>query len=62
MTRLLLPLLLAAALPARAPMDPDFRRFPTAATLVVDFQAETWAQIQPGQGSVLDFVRIDGRG
>ena len=52
----------AAALPARAPMDPDFRRFPTAATLVVDFQAESWAQIQPGQGSVLDFVRIDGRG
>lgn len=51
----------AAMLPARAPMDPDFRRYPTAATLVVDFQAENWADIEPGQGSVLDFVRLDGR-
>lgn len=51
----------AAQLPARAPMDPDFRRYPTAATLVVDFQADEWAAVQPGQGSVLDFVRFDGR-
>lgn len=51
----------AAQLPARAPMDPDFRRYPTAATLVVDFQADGWDQVQPGQGSVLDFVRFDGR-
>ena len=51
----------AAVLPARLPMDPDFRRYPTAATLVVDFQADSWADIMPGQGSVMDFVRLDGR-
>ncbi|MCZ0961489.1 SixA phosphatase family protein [Paracoccus benzoatiresistens] len=51
----------AALLPARLPMDPDFRRFPTAATLVVDFQVDNWSQIEPGQGSVMDFVRLDGR-
>ncbi|MDO5648099.1 histidine phosphatase family protein [Paracoccus sp. (in: a-proteobacteria)] len=51
----------AAMLPARPPMDPDFRRYPTAATLVVDFQIEDWADIRPGQGSVMDFVRLDGR-
>lgn len=51
----------AAMLPARPPMDPDFRRYPTAATLVVDFQIEDWADVKPGEGSVLDFVRLDGR-
>ena len=53
---------LAALLPARPPMDPDFRRYPTCATLVLDFQVETWSQVQPGQGSVMDFTRFDGRG
>ena len=42
-------------------MDPDFRRYPTAATLVVDFQVESWEQIRPGEGSVMDFIRLDGR-
>lgn len=51
----------AAMLPARPPLDPDFRRYPTAATLVVDFQVDNWAEIEPGQGSVMDFVRLDGR-
>lgn len=51
----------AAQLPARPPLDPEFRSYPTAATLVVDFQAGSWADVQPGQGSVLDFVRFDGR-
>ncbi|MFN4061358.1 MAG: SixA phosphatase family protein [Paracoccus hibiscisoli] len=51
----------AAMLPARAPTDPDFRRYPTGATLVVDFQVDSWDQIAPGQGSVMDFVRLDGR-
>lgn len=51
----------AAMLPARPPLSPEFRRFPTAATLVVDFQADGWADIRPGQGSMLDFVRLDGR-
>lgn len=51
----------AAILPARAPMDPDFRRYPTAATLVVDFQIDDWKDAAPGQGSVMDFVRMEGR-
>ncbi|MBU3031658.1 SixA phosphatase family protein [Paracoccus marinaquae] len=51
----------AALLPARPPLDPDFRRYPTAATLVVDFQIDSWADVRPGEGSVMDFVRLDGR-
>ncbi|MEQ3642755.1 MAG: histidine phosphatase family protein [Paracoccus sp. (in: a-proteobacteria)] len=51
----------ASMLPARLPMDPDFRRYPTGATLVVDFQIDSWADLQKGQGSVMDFVRLDGR-
>lgn len=51
----------AATLPARPPLDPDFRRYPTSATLVVDFQIDSWDQLQPGQGSVMDFIRLDGR-
>lgn len=52
----------AGMLPARAPLDPDFRRYPTAATLVVDFQIDDWSELAPAQGSVLDFVRMNGRG
>jgi len=52
----------AAMLPARPPLDPQFRSYPTSATLVVDFQADAWAEVEPGQGSVRDFVRMDGRG
>lgn len=51
----------AAMLPARAPADPDFARYPTCATLVVDFQIDSWADLTPGQGSVMDFFRPDGR-
>ena len=51
----------AAMLPARPPLSPEFRRYPTAATLVADFQAARWAEVRSGQGSVLDFVRMDGR-
>ena len=29
--------------------------------VVVDFQVEDWTQVEPGQGSVMDFVRLDGR-
>lgn len=52
---------LAARLPAEPPMHPDFRRYPTAATLVVDFQIESWADLKPGDGSVMDFIGVDGR-
>ncbi|MFD1795571.1 histidine phosphatase family protein [Paracoccus aurantiacus] len=51
----------AASLPARVPLDPEFRKFPTAATLVVDFQIDDWKDVRPGDGSVMDFVRLDGR-
>lgn len=51
----------AAMLPARPVVDPDFRSFPTAATLVIDFQADGWTDIQAAQGDVRDFVRLDGR-
>ena len=52
---------LAGMLPARAPMDPDFHRYPTAATLVVDFDIPSWSQAMPGQGSALDFFVPSGR-
>ncbi|MGB3178472.1 MAG: histidine phosphatase family protein [Albidovulum sp.] len=51
----------AALLPARAPIDPDFRRYPTAATLVVDFEVANWDDIAPETGSVLDFFVPSGR-
>lgn len=51
----------AAQLPARAPLDPEFRRYPTAATLVIDFQIDNWSEVRLGLGSTLDFVRFDGR-
>lgn len=42
---------------ARDPVaHPDFRRYPTGATLVVRFKADGWDEIAPGQGEVLDFV------
>jgi phosphohistidine phosphatase len=53
---------LAAMLPAQPPVDPDFSRYPTTATLVVDFEIASWAAIEPGRGSVLDFFLPDERG
>lgn len=52
---------LARLLPARAPNDPDFARYPTGATLVLDYQIDSWADLKPGQGSVLDFFVPSGR-
>ncbi|MBS0563259.1 MAG: histidine phosphatase family protein [Proteobacteria bacterium] len=51
----------ARLLPARGPNHADFTRYPTAATLVVDFQADSWADVRPGTGSVLDFFVPSGR-
>jgi len=45
----------AGRLPARPPADSDFIRYPTAATLVVDFEIGDWAEVEPGRGTVLDF-------
>lgn len=52
----------AASLPAQPPVNPDFGRYPTSATLVVDFQIDHWREITPGSGSVLDFFVPSGRG
>jgi phosphohistidine phosphatase len=51
----------ARMMPARGPMHPDFSRYPTAATLVVDFDAAGWGEVRPGRGSVLDFFVPSGR-
>lgn len=52
----------AALLVARPPADPEFRRYPTAATLVADFQVAAWKDVAPGAGSVLDFFVPARRG
>ncbi len=46
---------LAALLPAIPPADPEFERFPTAATLVAEFAVPVWADISTGSAQVLDF-------
>lgn len=53
----------AERLVRHAPANPEFHRFPTGATLVVDFAAETWAEVGFGSGTAVDFViprEIDG--
>ena len=51
----------AALLPAEPPHHADFARYPTAATLVVDFEIESWADFEPHRGSALDFFVPSGR-
>ena len=51
----------AALLPARTPNHEDFRRYPTGATLVLDFETPSWNSVRPGMGSVLDFFVPSGR-
>lgn len=46
----------AARLVARAPLNPEFSRYPTGATVVVDFEVENWAEVGFGQGAAEDFV------
>lgn len=46
----------AQRLVARAPASPDFQRYPTGATLVVDFAVDRWDQIAWGQGVADDFI------
>ena len=48
---------LAAMLPAALPHHADFRRYPTAATLVADFQIDSWADAKPGTADARDFFR-----
>ncbi len=51
----------ARLLCARAPNHPSFARYPTAATLVVDFQIGDWKDVKFGAGSVMDFFVPSGR-
>lgn len=46
----------AARLLARAPQDSDFTRYPTGATLVAGFEADSWGEVSPGSGAVIDFM------
>lgn len=47
----------AASLTKHPPLDPDFRRYPTAATLVADFAVDTWKDVETGQAETRDFFR-----
>lgn len=51
----------ARLLVARAPNHPDFGRYPTAATVVVDFQIPDWRGVGFGSGSVMEFFVPSGR-
>ena len=46
----------ATRLVKQAPLNPEFARYPTGATLVVDFVAESWADVGFGAGVTVDFV------
>lgn len=46
----------AARLAAHAPANPEFARYPTGATLVLDFAVEAWADVGFGMGIVDDFI------
>ncbi|MGH1413985.1 MAG: SixA phosphatase family protein [Pelagimonas sp.] len=35
---------------------PRFQDFPTGATLVADFECESWDKVEPGKGQAQDFV------
>jgi phosphohistidine phosphatase len=41
---------------AREPLSTEFQRYPTGATVVVEFNVDTWGDILPGTGAVLDFI------
>ena len=40
----------------RSPKHPKFRRYPTAATTVVEFDATSWDGIKWGQGRTAEFI------
>lgn len=46
----------AAKLVAAAPLNPEFARYPTGATTVIDFLALSWADVTYGSGTCTDFV------
>jgi len=46
----------AARLTAHPPLHAEFVRYPTGATMVVDFAVGDWTHAAFGQGSVIDFT------
>jgi len=46
----------AARIVARAPMNPEFGRYPTGATLVASFEVDDWRAVDWGMGAVRDFI------
>lgn len=46
----------AQRLLASPPVDPEFHRYPTGATMVATFDAPDWSAVSFGQGAMLDFV------
>jgi len=46
----------AARVASRAPVNPEFHRYPTGATLVLEFDVENWSQLEAASGTVLDFI------
>jgi phosphohistidine phosphatase len=46
----------AGRIVAQTPMNAEFSRYPTGATLVCDFAVESWADVGWGLGSTLDFI------
>ena len=46
----------AARLVAHPPHSPDFARYPTGATLVVDFDVADWSEVTFGSGVSADFI------
>ncbi|MEY4696918.1 MAG: hypothetical protein RIT14_1346 [Pseudomonadota bacterium] len=46
----------AHRLVAREPINPEFNRYPTGATLVCDFAVDAWDKVSFGQGITVDFV------
>ncbi len=41
---------------AQMPMNPDFKRYPTGATLVVTLEIDDWKDADYGMGAVRDFI------
>ena len=46
----------AASMVRSSPPHPDFPRFPTAATLVAEFQLEDWREVDWRTGHAIEFV------
>ncbi len=46
----------ASRIVARPPVNPEFRRYPTGATLVATFEIDDWKDLEFGMGAVRDFI------